>query len=109
MTWLPFAIAGAVAQLVDGSLGMGFGLTSSTLLLTLGASAAVASAAVHFAEIGTTLASGVSHWHRENVDKKILIRARCNIFSVNRLNKWTYFYLYNSHVAWFYSRLPTYL
>jgi uncharacterized membrane protein YfcA len=40
-----------VAQLVDGSLGMGFGLTSSTLLLTLGASAAVASAAVHFAEI----------------------------------------------------------
>jgi uncharacterized membrane protein YfcA len=74
MTWLPFALAGAVAQLVDGSLGMGFGLTSSTLLLTLGASAAVASAAVHFAEIGTTLASGVSHWHRENVDKKILIR-----------------------------------
>lgn len=52
MTWLPFALAGAVAQLVDGSLGMGFGLTSSTLLLTLGASAAVASAAVHFAEIG---------------------------------------------------------
>ena len=74
MTWLPFAIAGAVAQLVDGSLGMGFGLTSSTLLLTLGAAAAVASAAVHFSEIGTTLASGVSHWHRENVDKKILIR-----------------------------------
>jgi Predicted permeases len=72
MTWLPFALAGAVAQLVDGSLGMGFGLTSSTLLLTLGASAAVASAAVHFAEIGTTLASGVSHWHRENVDKKYL-------------------------------------
>ena len=71
MTWLPFALAGAVAQLVDGSLGMGFGLTSSTLLLTLGASAAVASAAVHFAEIGTTLASGASHWHRENVDKKI--------------------------------------
>ena len=74
MTWLPFALAGAVAQLVDGSLGMGFGLTSSTLLLTLGASAAVASAAVHAAEIGTTLASGLSHWHRENVDTKILIR-----------------------------------
>ena len=71
MTWLPFALAGAIAQLVDGSLGMGFGLTSSTLLLTLGASAAVASAAVH---AGTTLASGLSHWHRENVDTKILIR-----------------------------------
>ena len=41
---------------------MGFGLTSSTLLVTLGASAAVASAAVHFAEIGTTLASGGGGW-----------------------------------------------
>ena len=55
MNWMLFALAGSVAQLVDGSLGMGFGLTSSTLLLTLGASAAVASAAVHAAEIGTTL------------------------------------------------------
>ena len=53
---------------------MGFGLTSSTLLLTLGASAAVASAAVHAAEIGTTLASGASHWHAENIDKDVLIR-----------------------------------
>jgi uncharacterized membrane protein YfcA len=53
---------------------MGFGLTSSTLLLTLGTSAAVASAAVHAAEIGTTLASGASHWRLDNVDKRILIR-----------------------------------
>jgi len=74
MNWMLFALAGSVAQLVDGSLGMGFGLTSSTLLLTLGASAAVASAAVHAAEIGTTLASGASHWHRENVDRNILIK-----------------------------------
>ena len=74
MNWILFALAGSVAQLVDGSLGMGFGLTSSTLLLTLGTSAAVASAAVHAAEIGTTLASGASHWHLDNVDKKILIR-----------------------------------
>jgi uncharacterized membrane protein YfcA len=69
-----FALAGSVAQLIDGSLGMGFGLTSSTLLLTLGTSAAVASAAVHAAEIGTTLASGASHWRLDNVDKRILIR-----------------------------------
>jgi uncharacterized membrane protein YfcA len=67
-----FALAGSIAQLIDGSLGMGFGLTSSTLLLTLGASAAVASAAVHAAEIGTTLASGASHWHRDNIDRTIL-------------------------------------
>ena len=71
MSWIPFALAGAIAQLIDGSLGMGFGLTSSTLLLTLGASAAGASAAVHIAEIGTTLSSGVSHWHRDNVDRRI--------------------------------------
>jgi uncharacterized protein len=74
MNWILFAFVGTIAQLIDGSLGMGFGLTSSTLLVTLGASAAVASAAVHFAEIGTTLASGASHWHAENIDKKILLR-----------------------------------
>jgi uncharacterized membrane protein YfcA len=74
MSWIVFAIVGSIAQLVDGSLGMGFGLTSSTLLVTAGASAAVASAAVHIAEIGTTLASGLSHWHAENVDRKIMIR-----------------------------------
>lgn len=72
MSWLFFVLAGSIAQLIDGSLGMGFGLTSSTLLLTLGTSAAVASAAVHAAEIGTTLASGISHWHRDNVDYEIL-------------------------------------
>ena len=74
MNWIFFALAGSVAQLIDGTLGMGFGLTSSTLLLTLGASAAVASAAVHAAEIGTTLVSGASHWHAENIDKKVLLR-----------------------------------
>ena len=72
MNWIFFAIAGSIAQLIDGTIGMGFGLTSSTLLLTLGASAAVASAAVHAAEIGTTLVSGVSHWHADNVDTKML-------------------------------------
>lgn len=74
MNWILFALVGSAAQLIDGALGMGFGLTSSTLLITLGASAAVASAAVHMAEIGTTLASGASHWHAENIDKRILLR-----------------------------------
>jgi uncharacterized membrane protein YfcA len=74
MNWILFALVGCTAQLIDGALGMGFGLTSSTLLVTLGASAAVASTAVHVAEIGTTLASGASHWHAENIDKKILVR-----------------------------------
>jgi len=72
MNWLMFALAGSVAQLIDGSMGMGFGLTSATLLLTLGATAALSSTAVHIAEIGTTLASGASHWKAGNVDKEIL-------------------------------------
>jgi uncharacterized membrane protein YfcA len=69
--WI-FSIAAAVGQLVDGALGMGFGVVTSTMLLTLGASAAAASAAVHMAEIATTLASGSSHWFRDNIDKNML-------------------------------------
>ena len=68
MTILVFALVGPVAQFIDGSIGMGFGLTSSTLLLSLGVGAAAASAAVHFAEIPITLASGFSHWHRDDID-----------------------------------------
>lgn len=74
MNWIIFALFGSVAQLIDGSIGMGFGLSSSTLLVTFGATAAVASTAVHIAEIGTTLASGLSHWHAENIDPKMMIR-----------------------------------
>ena len=74
MSFLIFSIAAAVGQLVDGALGMGFGVVTSTMLLTLGASAAAASAAVHMAEIATTLASGSSHWFRDNIDKNMLKR-----------------------------------
>ena len=59
---------GLIAQLVDGSLGMAYGVTSSTLLLTVGITPAAASAAVHFSEIGTTIASGFSHHKLGNVD-----------------------------------------
>ncbi len=61
-------IVGLAAQLVDGSLGMAYGVTSTTLLLAVGLSPALASASVHIAEVGTTLASGVSHWKFGNVD-----------------------------------------
>ena len=64
------AIVGLAAQLVDGSLGMAYGVTSTTLLLAVGISPALASASVHIAEVGTTLASGVSHWRFGNVDWK---------------------------------------
>lgn len=60
--------AGLVAQLVDGSLGMGFGVTSSTLLVAAGIAPAMASASIHFAEVGTTLISGFSHHKMGNVD-----------------------------------------
>lgn len=59
---------GLVAQLVDGSLGMGFGVTSSTLLIAAGIAPAMASASIHFAEVGTTLISGFSHHKMGNVD-----------------------------------------
>ncbi len=62
-------IVGFIAQLVDGSLGMAYGVTSTTLLLAIaGLTPALASTAVHLSEVGTTLASGVSHWRFGNVD-----------------------------------------
>src|ERR687898_652393 len=66
--FLLLAIVGLVAQLVDGSLGMAYGVTSQSLLLTVGIAPALASASVHIAEVGTTAASGASHWRFGNVD-----------------------------------------
>lgn len=68
------ALVGLGAQLVDGSLGMAYGVTSTTLLLAIGTNPAAASATVHLAEIGTTLASGVSHWRFGNVDWTVVLR-----------------------------------
>ena len=67
-TWILLAIVGLIAQLVDGSLGMAYGVTSTTLLLAVGISPALASASVHIAEVGTCAMSGVSHWRFGNVD-----------------------------------------
>src|ERR671910_3061797 len=66
--FLLLAIVGLIAQLVDGSLGMAYGVTSQSLLLTVGIAPALASASVHIAEVGTTAASGASHWRFGNVD-----------------------------------------
>ena len=68
------ALVGLGAQLVDGSLGMAYGVTSTTLLLAIGSNPAVASATIHLAEIGTTLASGVAHWKFGNVDWKVVAK-----------------------------------
>ena len=66
--FLLLAVVGLIAQLVDGSLGMAYGVTSQSLLLTVGIAPALASASVHIAEVGTTAASGASHWRFGNVD-----------------------------------------
>lgn len=68
------AVAGACAQLIDGALGMGFGVTATTLMLSLASlTPATASAVVHTAELGTTLASGISHTRFGNVNWKVAI------------------------------------
>lgn len=72
VTVFMFGLVGAAAQFVDGLLGMGFGITSATLLTVLGYSAVAASAGTHAAKVGTTFVSGISHWHAGNVDKRVL-------------------------------------
>ena len=65
---IPFIAIGFAAQLIDGALGMAFGVISQTLLVSIGVPPAAASASVHLVEVFTTGASGASHiWHR-NVD-----------------------------------------
>ncbi|SDO60268.1 sulfite exporter TauE/SafE family protein [Geodermatophilus sp. DSM 45219] len=73
-TLVLLALVGLGAQLVDGSLGMAYGVTSTTLLLAIGTNPATASATIHLAEIGTTLASGLAHWKFGNVDWKVVAK-----------------------------------
>src|SRR3954452_24928646 len=73
-TLVLLALVGFGAQLVDGSLGMAYGVTSTTLLLALGTNPAAASATVHFAEIGTSLMSGLAHWRFGNVDWQVVLK-----------------------------------
>ena len=71
---LPFIAVGFLAQLVDGALGMAFGVISTTLFVTLGVPPAVASAGVHTVECFTTGVSGISHILHRNVDWKLFAR-----------------------------------
>lgn len=72
--FLLFCLAGFMAQLIDGTLGMAYGVSCSTILLQLGISPAVASASVHTAEVFTTGVSGLSHIYFKNVDKILFLR-----------------------------------
>lgn len=68
---LLYVVAGFLAQIVDGSLSMAYGLTASSLLLTSGLPAATVSATVHAAECFTTGASALSHRAFGNIDKAL--------------------------------------
>jgi uncharacterized membrane protein YfcA len=70
---LVFVAAGFLAQLIDGSLGMGFGVIGTSVLVAAGASAAAASAVIHAAKIGTALVSGASHWRFGNVHRRTVL------------------------------------
>jgi uncharacterized protein len=71
--WI-FAVIGFLAQLIDGSLGMGYGMISSASLLMAGVSPAHASAATHAAKLFTSTTSAVSHIVHGNVDWRIFRR-----------------------------------
>lgn len=65
------ALCGFFAQLIDGTLGMAYGISAGTLLRSMGFSSALSSFCTHTAEIFTTLASGISHFAMKNVDKTL--------------------------------------
>ncbi len=67
-------LAGFLASLVDGALGMGFGPTSSSILLSAGISPAAASTTVNLAKVATGLVSGASHWRFGNIDRPLVLR-----------------------------------
>lgn len=72
--FLLFAIVGFLAQLVDGALGMAYGVIATTVLLGFGVPPATASASTHAAEVFTTAASGTSHMVNRNIDWKLFVR-----------------------------------
>lgn len=72
--FLLFMAVGFAAQMVDGAIGMAYGVTATSVLVSLGTPPAVASASIHAAEVFTTGASGFSHWRVGNVDARLVAR-----------------------------------
>ena len=66
-------LAGFAAQFIDGTLGMGYGVSSTSLLVAIGLAPAIASASVHTAEIATTLVSGIAHHQLGNVKRDLVL------------------------------------
>jgi len=72
--FLIYLLVGFTAQMIDGALGMAYGVSSTSFLLSVGLSPATASASVHLAEVFTTGISGLSHWRFGNVNKKLFLK-----------------------------------
>ncbi|MEQ1772057.1 MAG: sulfite exporter TauE/SafE family protein, partial [Devosia sp.] len=68
-----FALVGFFAQLVDGALGMGFGVISASVLLAQGVPPALASASVNAAKLPTTGTAALSHYLHKNLDWRIIV------------------------------------
>jgi len=66
-----FAGIGFIAQMIDGGLGMGFGITSNAIMICFGATPAISSASVHVSKIFTSGISGARHWKTGNVSKRL--------------------------------------
>ena len=67
-------VAGFAASLVDGALGMGFGPTSSSILLGSGLAPAAVSTSVNLAKVATGVVAAVSHWRFRNIDTRLVLK-----------------------------------
>jgi uncharacterized protein len=72
--YLLVALAGFVASLVDGALGMGFGPTSSTILLGTGMTPTAVSTTVNLAKVATGFSAAIAHWRFDNIDHRLVLR-----------------------------------
>ncbi|MFT4202412.1 MAG: sulfite exporter TauE/SafE family protein [Chitinophagaceae bacterium] len=73
-TFLEFVLIGFIAEVVDGALGMAYGVSCTSLLMNFGIPAKLATASVHTSEIFTTGVSGLSHIRFDNIDKKLFFQ-----------------------------------
>ena len=74
VSFILLVFVGFVAQIIDGSLGMAYGVSANSFLLAIGLPPAIASASVHASEVVTTLVSGLSHWRFGNTDRRMILR-----------------------------------
>jgi len=74
VSFILLVFVGFIAQIIDGSLGMAYGVSANSFLLAIGLSPAIASASVHASEVVTTLVSGFSHWRFGNTDRRMILR-----------------------------------